>query len=727
MIGSPAIPSAADLRTASDLGPRRLGSSAHLGEAKALKVKSDYVLQQIESENGAWARFKARFQKVSKQENALNAFSWKDNGPATLVAALECAQTPQLRIKLRKIIGGLSDSQQNELLQEVAKRCVENAPCAHFIENFLGLISLEELTTASKMSDEELRYPEQLREIMKECQGSSLLNGLGLKIDLPKMKTSTSILHFFHSLLDTLLTALGEFGPGREPTASFEAYQMLIVYGQLFSFPIIVLGILNAIVGAVAALVIVGSTIALLILVYHIYTKWLKPCPQDVAPLINLSKELREKGLPPIIGREYELESAIKMLKEGLWVLVKGKKGIGKTNFGYALARALKDTHTVFRVNVANLIDTNPYSFDKLSRLAKRLEEYKKKGVNDKNGVVIILESFEAAIGTPLQTKLKDMLDGFHVVATCTDTAYEEKLLKDEELLDRFSFGEIKLNSLSEEHIQYFLKMLASQHALDIHVADDAIEEIAKFTGTPRVAEKFLQRALADIRTQKSKVISENELALRQSKEKRDLALIQFRLTMASEEALKLGKIVVTLNGQIKDLEKACQDAKKDTERSRKYRMLLQDNRDRLFSLACQMNQAVLKKEENLLRKHFFFVKQLLIPKLQEALKLLPPIPEINKKFVDGMLPPTESQTRVRSNSRPNIKDNLGPALTAVPPVIVPAPPAEDYAKHAFQRPPPIPMGTAAMRMERLRRGNSPLIRKTDGEAKTPSHKTDGT
>lgn len=464
-----------------------VANSWSLGVGSQLPVQQDPILAKLGSSKSCCCIKRKTEQSERLAQIILNQ-SWHkswDDVRKQLITSFSSAEFSKLSRELRLILRGLDSKQQNELLNEVALKSIQdNIP--DLINRCLELFTSDEMLKMNhtqEFLEKKIAFMARCEELQNE-KNYTAPSYTGAKYYL------CSVVKFLHSLLDTLLTAFSFFEIGREPGSSWEASHMLQVYGQLFSIPLLLMTFFTGILAspATAALTTVG-VIAAIVIILVVYVKYLKPSPEYLRDSANLSSAARRGEIEPTIGCEKDVYKCFQYLARGQRPVFVGRSGIGKTTRTGALAlMSLTNDPNVpkkfrkmtFRYFNAADIVRNGVSLerqDPLNQLKTHVER------NGKNEVIIIDEAhtfvmpqYKAKYGTQFNTLLDNLPHSIPNVVLCTTDEGWDKYIMATDLKRRMK--KISVIESSDETILQVLEAMATRIAPEMEISKEVLQAV---------------------------------------------------------------------------------------------------------------------------------------------------------------------------------------------------------------------------------------------------------
>ncbi len=203
----------------------------------------------------------------------------------------------------------------------------------------------------------------------------------------------------------------------------------------------------------------------------------------------DLTSEAFEGALPPIVGRERELQRMINILlrKEQRNPLLTGEAGVGKTALAVALAQRIASAdvpvqlrgYRVVEINGASLMSGTSYRGDLEARIKGLLEEATEKVIlfiDEAHAVFSPKSGSNSPAEVPNYFKSALASGDIAVVGATTESEYRRWIEQDPALKRRFEKIDIAEpdNELVEKILKKFVDSLERDY--DVNVSNDAIQ-----------------------------------------------------------------------------------------------------------------------------------------------------------------------------------------------------------------------------------------------------------
>lgn len=607
------------------------------------RAMPDPILTQLQRENSAWQRVKSAlavksslYKSIKKLADGDPNTDWAANKQA-LTLAFTSVDYPHLRCSLRKILTKLSESQLKEVFHSLMETSVSSGQ-ASLINNCLDLISLEEMEAFLHAPFNEIENRIQTNAALWE---NSLQSQSASREKQAKYSLASAI-NFIHCLLDTILMAFRFFEMGKEPSSSWEASHFIQVYGQLLTFPVILLTLLNGFIASpgTAFLITAGAVFGLASALMA-YVKWLKPCPQHVEPFINLTQEALEGRLKPVHYRDEEMSKIIRCFtgseESRQHPILVGLPGVGKSELVNGLA--WKITHgqipslknkQVFAVNAGDLLN----SFSSENKLRKAIQRIGKHGKD----VILFIDEAQVAyrenntyLGAQLLTVLgmgKGSLP-FCILATTPQgyqdclaaQAQEQNGLSHDGLAFSRRTNKIDVTPTDKPQTVRILRDMLLREAPEIEETPGMLESIFKIASElkraqPDISKRILGQALSSLKMQERSDSPE----LHAKKKEAEELLSQYQLYFHQPEGQQILAQLDALRAGIIPLQEAQERenvAQAHLNNIKKQKSLQKSN---LLELAFKVSQERDGPELQKLKKQLLFVYHYCLPHLEQEL-----------------------------------------------------------------------------------------------------------
>lgn len=494
-----------------------VGNSKPKGAA-VISFQSDPIYSKMHSELSCWQRFKLCCQRKTSFVHTIRTLAHSDQLPnnweSDFILALSSKDFAVHRIFLRIIVLKLPPEQLKALIARIEKetlktlstellsdvlqlppdklkaliKSIEEAKSktlsTELLSKFSTVVSMEEIARALQIPPE---YNVQQQSKTTVESHSKLLECHHTHTH----KNLPGFIRVLHSLIDTVLMAFSFFEFGKEPAGSWEASHMLSLYGQMFTFPLTMVTMLNSILlSPLQAVIITAATIAVLATILIVYVKWLKPCPEHLTLCHNLTADARDGKLHRVVMDDTliaKMKSALSISSDDVKrsPVIIGQPGVGKSSAFEALALYLYQTGsplTVYVVKCTKLIPTgNVYEEDKPQKILDRI------GLKNKYKTVLCFEEFEAGLKNPVLNK--SLLSFFdtsgesfpYCVAAITKEGFDKVIAPDNNWNDR-RLRTIELGSSSEENTLLILDNMLKRNAPDLDISTQNLKAVYNVT-----------------------------------------------------------------------------------------------------------------------------------------------------------------------------------------------------------------------------------------------------
>jgi len=259
-------------------------------------------------------------------------------------------------------------------------------------------------------------------------------------------KIWNAAIRFLTNFIDTFLIAFSLFDVGKDPQSAWEASSMLDIYYKFFMLPTVVVLLIKLLLplAELQVYAVAAGVVFLLMILLTIYVRYFRPCP-DVLPhcIANLTKDAKEGKIPPVYGREKEVDELIKLLESNMRPMLVGQSGVGKNKIVEELARriALGEVPNclkgkkLFQVNTASIAGGGFFGYaDQMKVLLSR--------IGNLSQVILFFDEIQAAEkkGGAFADFLKPVLDrpDLMCLSATTDVEFKEHFEKDPAMKRRF-------------------------------------------------------------------------------------------------------------------------------------------------------------------------------------------------------------------------------------------------------------------------------------------------
>lgn len=541
-----------------------------------------------------------------------------------IIRALSVPKGSRAHWLLQNIFNRLSQEQINSILSVIAQVSIEKDH-PHLIQDCLQFITLDQMLG---FSQEGLNLLEnKMTHIAKYASTNDA-------IPVISKKKYCYLIRVLRGLMETILRAFSYFEAGREPGSTWEASQILSIYGKVFAFPLLLLGVLGTlIVNPVTALLVTTGIVVTLGASLLIYVKYLRGRPEHIEASHNLSIEAAQGNLPPTWGRYGVIMRVIKDLapdstKTRRHPLLVGEPGVGKNTIVGGLAtRILQgkvpsylEKNTIQEVNTSSLHDSS-FSQDNLSKMAKLLnqvEEYETE-------CVLFFDEIHTAVreNSDLADRLQKELDHLPKVIAATTIEGYKILKKNRSLLRRFHI--VPVDSSEEQETILILREIVRREARDIDVSEKMLRQIFKQTklhlhdkAQPDISKQILLDAISDVRSQLSEVPSMQEFyLLNEQYESVSSRYKRFFHKSIGEEIAQQLKELEEKRNAVRD--KCTQEQNQRTD-LKKYRQLIDIQKKNLIEIAMKVRSEAKSEKRVDLKKAFLFISKGILPCIEEQI-----------------------------------------------------------------------------------------------------------
>lgn len=595
----------------------------------------DPIFAQLKQENTVWQRIKKAFKTKSVLMTTVRSLVGKDlhanwdNHKQTLIQAFESADYQHMRCPLRKILKNLSADQLKELFQSMLEKTKLKpssplSPC-------LNLITLEELEAICNTSFKEEQDGIQMNaQIWTETLLSSPTSAKNqAKYSL------TSVTNFVHCLLDTVLMAFRFFEMGKEPSSSWEASHFIQVYGQLLTFPVMLLTIISGFVASAGTALLITALIILLIVAsVMVYVKWLKPCPTHIEPFENLTQAALDGKIKPVYCRDTEIADIVRSLtgsdETRSHPLLIGAPGVGKSEIVKGLAWKIAHNQIpslkgkkVFSVNTSLLVNSFNHE-NKLQNAIKRIGKHGK-------DVILFLDETQAAFYQANKASLGDHLltvlgtgPGslpFCILAT-TSKGYQDYLTQEDAFIRRTL--RVPIAPTDKAQTLQILREMLLREAPTMELSDSLFETIYTSSESlqgaqPDLSKRVLGQALSTLKMQTHSESPE----LQAKKREADDLYSKYKLHFHKPEGKTILVQLNAVNTSLQPLQAAqnkVNTAQGDLRHLEKQKF---QQRNLLLSLAFRINKGKNTAALQELKKQYLFASQCFLPYIERELQTL--------------------------------------------------------------------------------------------------------
>lgn len=514
----------------------------------------------------AWYRLKDKIIKPSAMGLAIRelardgelASKYNHEVKRQICDAIFSEEFPQLAHFLSKIFVMLTDEQLNEILTTSFDRVgmADPLPLVIKLKSVLTLQKIEsairsELSQFRNTTHEVFCYANLSKH---EIEARRLQNINNIK--RTAYHYAISILDHFVSLFSLVFHLRNNtIDEGDPMTAEMQAhmqYTALMQNLSLLTGWVVALSLYLANVALTA--MICGFTAIFGGIIVYVYYNYLQPCPENVSPFKNLITEVNKGTVPPVAGREKEIQEVINCLCSNVsntrnHPLLIGATGVGKTQIIQGLAHRIAEGNVpdvlkgkkLFIVNTTDLVTGTAWG--KLWNVEKM--QHILKG-HEADGIIFFDEihvGFNKEENIDLGQKLKTMMDPgpgnfpFCIGAT-TLIEYKKYIEKDVAFTRRTH--PVYVASMSPEETQFPLMQRVYEELPNVLVDNGIVEKLAtvnvNYTEFAHASQPFKSIAMLNWAFTQANTphLSEEQMRLSQAYTKREQLL--------KESAIALGQ-----------------------------------------------------------------------------------------------------------------------------------------------------------------------------------------
>lgn len=268
---------------------------------------------------------------------------------------------------------------------------------------------------------------------------------------------------------------------------------------------------------------VAGSIGTVFASVCYVYFRWVKECPSQVPPAINLVDQAIKGELAPVIGRDTEIQELIDALIRNQGSLRKhpillGKTGAGKTEIVKGLAYRIATGQVsdklknkkIFWINTAQLISNHIFgNMYVLDRMLEKIKGHEDDAIFFFDEIHAVFMSEDSKVlSQVLKTKLDPSSKGLkYCITATTEKEFGKFMASDEAFLRRLE--PIYINQTKDSATDAILSDMLVTEAPDIQIAPLVRTRIAnakthhecfRDCPQPALSKGILARAVAKVR-----------------------------------------------------------------------------------------------------------------------------------------------------------------------------------------------------------------------------------
>lgn len=601
-------------------------------------------------ENSRWERIKNIFQTKSSLHQRIEMLSqskdfsvdWKQN-LSHIKSAFNSNEYPLLSPHLKHILQKLTTEELKQLFRFLINHALKNSD-SKIIQNCLQIFSIEELEQIFHEHIKATGLPTDKAmqlAILAKNEHNKIVKSTALPVS---QQQRSSIAKFFHTLIMTVLMSIRIFEIGREPHSHWDASQQLDSYAKIIGIPLIIFTALATFLAPLTAVIITAAAVSTLALACFLYARHWKRPSEYVEPCVNLAIPASKGVLPPVIGRETEVDAALHCLAASSpnfrsHPCFVGPSGVGKSLLFNRIAQRIVTGNVPDRlkgkipiyINVAKLIG-NSSMHDGRSRLQRLLDTLKP----NKDKYIIMLDEIQNAIktpelGEPLKSAFDTTVDSLPYIATATTREDYDKYMASDITYSRRG-QKIDIYPTNEKQTLLILKEMVSQEAPDEGITDENLETIYKASSTGKLFQPTASMFLL------SKTINhfrEGQFVPKELIDKEQELLNLYASISRDPECLMDPKIISQiekLQTEIKEIKTDQTPEKKLLEKWRLLRRQRNEHIKFLYEKICSEDPQISPSATMENKKTFLFYQHFLLPHLKQKIE------RFQKKFPKKMI-----------------------------------------------------------------------------------------
>lgn len=487
---------------------------------------------------------------------------------------------PQLAYFITKIFNTLNDEQLNEVLSNLFDRTGMADPLK-LVLKLKSMLTIQKIESAIR--SQVPTFKGTVHEVF--CYADLSKSEIEVRRQQNLNNIKRTAYHYAISVLDHFVNLFSlvfhlknnSIDEGDPMTAEMQAhmqYTALMQNLSLISGWVIALSLYLA--NAVLTAAICGFTVIFGGAIVYLYYTFLKPCPENVAPFKNIITEVNRGAVPPVAGREKEIQEVINCLCSNdsntrNHPLLVGATGVGKTQIVQGLAHRIAEGNVpdllkgkkLFVVNTTDLVTGSAWG--KLWNLEKMLHIMK----GHESDAIFFFDEIHVAFNKEenidLGQKLKTIMDPgpgnlqFCIGAT-TLKEYNQFIERDVAFTRRTH--RIDVASMTPAEIQFPLLQRVYDELPNTLVDNGIVEKLANLSmnntefaqiSQPYKSISMLNWAITQANTPR---LSEEKIKLSEAYAKRDLLI--------KESAIALGLASIPSSPEGLDREKRRGNIDKD-------------------------------------------------------------------------------------------------------------------------------------------------------------------